>query len=178
MRKTETQFLPWSFATKNLDNINIKPEDRVIIAELIKTAYINQGIEYDWIGTRKRSIVEANAVLTAVLLENFRISLMNVGKIFGKHHSTVLHYRSLYEEQLCMYNDLVELHAELSTMCFATKHSFSKEVAEAIGSNDTNTLKKVIRTLKSENAKLFRKLETIKKIVDVSEADFPESNNV
>mgnify|MGYP003648570905 CR=1 FL=1 len=156
----------WTEVFQNISSLNLNQENKDIIYNLVSEAYEIRDIGSHEINTRKRKVVETNAILVEVISNNFRnLTLKSIGSIFGKHHSSVIHYRKIYEDTLCFELENSKLYHKLHTKCYALMYSFSTETIQGLLSNDLGSLKQVIKDLSIENKSLKNKLESVKLMV-------------
>jgi len=155
----------WSQADKNMSKTKITFYDAEIVIEMFKLAYTERNIRAIDIASRKRHVVECNVVLATSILSNFRgISLKDVGSLFGKHHSTIIHYRDLYEESLSKVSECRLLYSTLSNFAYSQQHTFG---IESVGITETTNKDDLIVRLKEEVLTLKKKLRYIRKITKI-----------
>ena len=73
------------------------------------------------IGTRQRRIIETNALVSNLLRRNLNYTVQMVGKMFNKHHSTIIHYTKLHDEVLMANNKYIKLYNRLEEEVKLTK---------------------------------------------------------
>jgi len=107
---------PWFYCIKNLDKMQLKKKDKELLSIIIKKGYIYNNVSIEMLNTRRRPLVETNAVICKVIHQYFRLGYADIGSIFNKHHATIIHYINSYEDVLCLdkkikafYNYLVEI---------------------------------------------------------------------
>ena len=107
---SETLPSPWFPAMNALRRLDtIKDKDKKVILKIIRKAYQYKDIRISMLGTRKRPLVETNSIICKVIKQYYDLPLAVIGKIFNKHHATILHYIESYEEVLCIQNKHKEL---------------------------------------------------------------------
>jgi len=103
-------------ATHHIDDLNLTDIDVEIIKVLFRTAYKYRGIYSTSVGTRERNIVETNACIANVLKRNFPFSLNLIGKVIGKHHSSIIHYIKIHNDFLINDKKYLSLFQKLNTI--------------------------------------------------------------
>jgi len=160
--------MPWTRILQNLYSLKLNKEIEKVISSIIRTAYTESEIEEHQVGTRLRNVVETNAIISVVILNNFRsMSLSSVGKIFEKHHATIIHYRSLYEESLCMSRRSLELYNVLNQICFGAIYNYDEEIVKALSKPKVEELTRIVDRLCREKKALEDRLSSIKKMSNV-----------
>jgi hypothetical protein len=153
--------------SQNIASLNTSDRNKDLILEIVKTAFTYKGVEYKYIESRRREIVDAKIIVCKVLYEFFKLSFAGIGSVFNKNHATVIHYIKMYNNtlihnkedvvlfnRLCdnaitgIYGDKVDLELSLST-------------AELEKLNNTQ-LRRLIKEITIENNSLKSKLEKIK----------------
>jgi hypothetical protein len=165
VRPKQPSHSAWSQADKNISKTKITFYDAEIIIEMFKLAYTESNINASEIESRKRHVVECNAVLATSILSNFRgVSLKDVGFLFGKHHATIIHYRDLYEESLSKVSECRSLYSTLSNFAYSHQHTFG---VESVAITETTNKEDLIVRLKEEVSTLKKKLRYIRKITKI-----------
>ena len=107
---SETIPSPWfpaQCALRKTDTISDK--DKIVILRIIRKAYQYKDIKVNMLNTRRRPLVETNSIISKVIKQYYNLPLAVIGKLFNKHHATILHYIESYEEVLCVQNKHKEL---------------------------------------------------------------------
>tara|TARA_X000001382_G_C3174225_1_gene180557 strand:- start:1257 stop:1784 length:528 start_codon:yes stop_codon:yes gene_type:complete len=107
---SETIPSPWfpaQYALRKIDTISDK--DKIVILRIIRKAYQYKDIKINMLNTRRRPLVETNSIISKVIKQYYNLPLAVIGKLFNKHHATILHYIESYEEVLCVQNKHKEL---------------------------------------------------------------------
>ena len=153
--------------SQNIASLNTSDRNKNLILEIVKTAFTYKGVEYKYIESRRREIVDAKIIVCKVLYEFFKLSFAGIGSVFNKNHATVIHYIKMYNNtlihskedvvlfnRLCdnaitgIYGDKVDLEMSLST-------------AELEKLNNTQ-LRRLIKEVTIENNSLKSKLKKIR----------------
>lgn len=153
--------------SQNIASLNTSDRNKDLILEIVKTAFTYKGVEYKYIESRRREIVDAKIIVCKVLYEFFKLSFAGIGSVFNKNHATVIHYIKMYNNtlihskedvvlfnRLCdnaitgIYGDKVDLEMSLST-------------AELEKLNNTQ-LRRLIKEVTIENNSLKSKLKKIR----------------
>ena len=175
-RGTRGAKLAWSDVYERIDKSNIKESQKAIIKEIFKSGYLDGGIEYETTLTRRRKIIDINAIITTAIGDNLRgISVTTIGKIIGKHHATVLHYNSLYSNTLCFISKYRKIYDRFSMMCMNDGYDFDDEVLDTFNLNTTSSLKAALMECQKENSNLKRILKDVSKLVKVQETNISKS---
>lgn len=103
-------------ATHHIDDLNLTDTDIEIIKVIFRAAYKHRGIYSTSIGTRERNIVETNACIANVLKRNFPFSLSLIGKVVGKHHTSIIHYIKIHNDFLVNDKKYLSLFQMLNTI--------------------------------------------------------------
>tara|TARA_R110001606_G_scaffold3606_1_gene16116 strand:+ start:52 stop:573 length:522 start_codon:yes stop_codon:yes gene_type:complete len=167
LRESKLILQPWMVYSQNIASLNTSDRNKDLILEIVKTAFTYKGVEYKYIESRRREIVDAKIIVCKVLYEFFKLSFAGIGSVFNKNHATVIHYIKMYNNtlihnkedvvlfnRLCdnaitgIYGDKVDLELSLST-------------AELEKLNNTQ-LRRLIKEITIENNSLKSKLEKIK----------------
>jgi len=167
MREINTK-LPWTDITNRVDEVRLTSLNKDIIKKMIKFAYLQTGIEVKDLGTRKRKFVDTNTVLVVTILEGFRdMKLEALGRVFDKHHATIMHYKQSYYNAVCLDKEFSNLYKDLSALCFSEVYGYDEVVSKAMISNDTDDLVDDIRRLSKENVELRDIISRVNNICDV-----------
>tara|TARA_B100000767_G_scaffold255676_1_gene262038 strand:- start:1190 stop:1552 length:363 start_codon:yes stop_codon:yes gene_type:complete len=119
------------------------------------------------LGSRKRVYVETNAIIAAVVKEYFNVTVSQVGKMFNKHHATILHYINMYEETLCMNKSSRELYQSLTLYVRESIYGPGGEKDYNIGEKSNKQLKEINLQLKAQIKTLEKKITNITELLDV-----------
>jgi len=111
-------------------------------------------------------MVNTNIVIASVIHDYFKFTLNQIGKMFGKHHATIIHYVKVYEETLCMEKESVELYNKLAEYCRFELYGEKGEDYSISGQNYAE-LTETCRVLISRNKQLNQKIENIKEVLNV-----------
>ena len=159
---SETIPSPWFLAQSALRKIDtIRDRDKVVILRVIRKAYQYKDIKVNMLNTRRRPLVETNSIICKVIRQYYDVPLAVIGKIFNKHHATVLHYIESYEEVLCVQNKHKELFNYLVNVINENKYgedeplrvdSNSKTYFDLL--NDYNELVVKYKTVKEQVIKI------------------------
>jgi len=167
LRESKLILQPWMVYSQNIASLNTSDRNKNLILEIVKTAFTYKGVEYKYIESRRREIVDAKIIVCKVLYEFFKLSFAGIGSVFNKNHATVIHYIKMYNNtlihskedvvlfnRLCdnaitgIYGDKVDLEMSLST-------------AELEKLNNTQ-LRRLIKEVTIENNSLKSKLKKIR----------------
>jgi len=160
--------MPWTAITNRVNGVRVTDLNKRIIKKMIKVAYQQTGIEVKDLGTRKRRFVDTNTVLVVTILEGFRdVKLAALGKVFDKHHATIMHYKESYYNAVCLDKEFSRLYKDLSALCFSEVYGYDGVVSKALISNDTDDLVDDIRRLSKENVELRDIISRVSNICDV-----------
>tara|TARA_R100000541_G_scaffold57927_1_gene68469 strand:+ start:480 stop:842 length:363 start_codon:yes stop_codon:yes gene_type:complete len=118
------------------------------------------------LGSRKRIYVETNAIIASVVYEYFNVTVSQVGKMFNKHHATILHYINMYEETLCMNKSSKSLYKALTRYVRESIYGENGEKSYNIGELSNKKLKEVNLELKAEVNFLEKKLAKVKEFLN------------
>ena len=138
---------PWALYFTRLDKLYLKLTVRDIIQVIIKEAYIYNNISPDIIGTRKRKLVDTNAVIAKLLRQYFKLSYADIGHIFNKNHATVIHYISHYENCLCLETQWKSFHDHLTEVIHQAKYDSFDVDRYDVNSLNYQELKNAFNTL-------------------------------
>ena len=100
-------------ATKHFHKLPISQGEKDNVFNILNEVYQYNGITHDMIGTRQRKITECNALVSNLLRRNLDYTVQLIGKIFKKHHSTIIHYTKLHDEVLMSDNKYYKLYNKL-----------------------------------------------------------------
>ena len=158
---------PWALYFTRLDKLYLKLTVRDIIQVIIKEAYIYNNISPDIIGTRKRKLVDTNAVIAKLLRQYFKLSYADIGHIFNKNHATVIHYISHYENCLCLETQWKSFHDHLTEVIHQSKYDSFDVDRYYVNSLNYQELKNAFNTLIIQYRKTDEKLTEIKSILEI-----------
>tara|TARA_R100000544_G_scaffold12776_2_gene5745 strand:- start:1077 stop:1622 length:546 start_codon:yes stop_codon:yes gene_type:complete len=162
-------------ATKHLDSLNIKDDDLQIIKALFEFTYKEKDILHSIIGSRKRDLVEANAAISNIIRNHFNFPIVLIGKIIGKHYSTIIHYQKLNDGCLSHDKNYLKLIRKLNMMVDNYKRSYNevkfdynslteeRELLVEKLMRDISSLKVINSSLKNEVHNLKEKLSNEEK---------------
>jgi|21_taG_2_1085346.scaffolds.fasta_scaffold11514_3 hypothetical protein len=108
-------------ATDHFKDLPISEEERHSAYFLFNQAYNNNSITVDMLDTRQRRLIETNALISNLLRRNFNITVELLGKMFKKHHATILHYTKLHDQVLMADNKYFQLYRKLDEEVKLTK---------------------------------------------------------
>tara|TARA_R100000458_G_C8239061_1_gene218623 strand:+ start:328 stop:900 length:573 start_codon:yes stop_codon:yes gene_type:complete len=100
-------------ATKHFKDLPISQGEKDNVFNILNEAYQFNGITLDMVGTRQRKITECNALVSNLLRRNLDYTVQLIGKMFNKHHSTIIHYTKLHNEVLMADNKYHKLYNRL-----------------------------------------------------------------
>ncbi len=125
-------------------------------------AYKHNGVTYEMLNTRKRTIVDANIIACKIIHEFFKLSTESIASIFDKHHATVIHYVKLWNNTLTFDK---ECHQLYSLIC---DHTIRELYGDKLELNDIELdklnilqLRRLVQELRLENNTLKNKLHNI-----------------
>ena len=147
-------------------SLSITDKEKDLICNIFIKAYLHEDIKSDMLGSRKRIYVETNAIIASVVYEYFNVTVSQVGKMFNKHHATILHYINMYEETLCMNKSSKSLYKALTRYVRESIYGANGEKNYNIGELSNKKLKEVNLELKAEVNFLEKKLAKIKEFLD------------
>ena len=142
-------------------SLSITDKEKELISNIFIKAYLHEDIKYDMLGSRKRVYVETNAIIASVVSEYFNVTISQVGKMFNKHHATILHYINMYEETLCMNKKSRELYYSLTTHVKDVLYGPGGEKDYNIGELTNKKLKEINLQLTAEIKNLENKIITV-----------------
>jgi len=153
---------PWFPAQCALRKIDtIRDRDKVVILRIIRKAYQYKDIQVSMLNTRRRPLVETNSIISKVIKQYYNLPLAVIGKLFNKHHATILHYIESYEEVLCVQNKHKELFNYLVNVINANKYGDGDNERYDVNSktyfdllNDYNELVVKYKTVKEQVIKI------------------------
>ena len=148
-------------------SLSITDKEKDLISSIFIKAYLHEDIKYDMLGSRKRVYVETNAIIAAVVKEYFNVTVSQVGKMFNKHHATILHYINMYEETLCMNKSSRELYQSLTLYVRESIYGPGGEKDYNIGEKSNKQLKEINLQLKAQIKTLEKKITNITELLDV-----------
>jgi len=157
---------PWTPNSQRIHSLNISEANKTIVSNVFSRAFIHMNIDADLVNTRKRAMVNTNIVICSVIHDYFKFTLTQIGKMFGKHHATVLHYVKVYEETLCMEKDSVELYNKLAEYCRFELYG-EKGKDYSISGQNYAELTETCQELISRNKHLAQKIKSIKEVLNV-----------
>jgi hypothetical protein len=100
-------------ATRHFYKLPISQAEADDVFNILNEAYQTNGITHDMVGTRQRKITESNALVSNLLRRNLNYTVQLLGKIFNKHHATIIHYTKLHNEVLMADNKYQKLYNKL-----------------------------------------------------------------
>tara|TARA_R110000787_G_scaffold172894_3_gene285510 strand:- start:2212 stop:2781 length:570 start_codon:yes stop_codon:yes gene_type:complete len=166
-QKTSTKKLnPWTPNLQRIHSLNISEINKTILSNVFSRAFVHMSIDSDMIDSRKRTMVNTNIVIASVIHDYFRFTLSQIGKMFGKHHATIIHYVKVYEETLCMEKDSVELYNKLAEYCRFELYG-EKDKDYSISGKNYAELTETCQELISRNKHLTQKIQNIKEVLNV-----------
>jgi len=165
-KKSTIKLKPWTPNLQKIHSLNISELNKTILSNVFSRAYLHMSIDSDMIDSRKRAMVNTNIVIASVVHDYFKFTLSQIGKMFGKHHATIIHYVKVYEETLCMEKDSVELYNKLAEYCRFELYGEKGEDYSISGQNYAE-LTETCRVLISRNKQLNQKIENIKEVLNV-----------
>tara|TARA_Y100000401_G_scaffold1971_1_gene1435 strand:+ start:2461 stop:2976 length:516 start_codon:yes stop_codon:yes gene_type:complete len=167
MTKKRSVKEPWALYFRRLDKLYLKPHVHDTIQTLIKEAYIYNNITPEFLGTRKRKLVDTNSVIAKLIRQYFKLGYADLGILFGKNHATVIHYISHYEDCLCLEDDWKNFHDYLCEVIHSTKYdSFNIERYD-VDSLNYQELRNAFNSLVIQYRKTDEKLTEIKSILEI-----------
>ena len=157
----------WSFNNNKISQLNVSENNKEIISNLFEIAYTHSNITQEMLWTRRRTLVETNAVICTIINSFFKLSLTENAKLFNKHHATAIHYIGLYNDSLCMDKQMRELHEKLSNHIIKKLYGDSNEL-ETVNLETLNLmqLRELIAAVNSKNVFLNKKIKEIKNVLD------------
>jgi len=147
-------------------SLSITDKEKDLICNIFIKAYLHEDIKSDMLGSRKRIYVETNAIIASVVYEYFNVTVSQVGKMFNKHHATILHYINMYEETLCMNKSSKSLYKALTRYVRESIYGENGEKSYNIGELSNKKLKEVNLELKAEVNFLEKKLAKVKEFLN------------
>ena len=101
-------------ATKHFNDLPISKAEADNVFNILNEVYQYNGVTHDMVGTRQRRIIECNALVCNLLRLNLDYTVQTLGKIFNKHHATIIHYTKLHNEVLMANNKYLKLYNKLA----------------------------------------------------------------
>lgn len=165
VQKSVLKLKPWTNNTEKVCSLSITEKEKELICNIFIKAYLHVDISYDMLGSRKRVYVETNAIIATVVKEYFNVTLSQVGKMFNKHHATILHYITIYEDTLCMDKKNRELYQSLTLYVRESIYGKDEEKSFNIGEKSNKELKEINSQLKSQVKILTDKINIAKELL-------------
>jgi len=153
--------------SQNIASLNTSDRNKDLILEIVKTAFTYKGVEYKYIESRRREIVDAKIIVCKVLYEFFKLSFAGIGSVFNKNHATVIHYIKMYNNTLIHNKEDVVLFNRLCdnaiTGIYGDKVDLELSLSTAeLEKLNNKQLRRLIKEITIENNSLKSKLEKIK----------------
>tara|TARA_R100000935_G_scaffold36549_1_gene57558 strand:- start:576 stop:1070 length:495 start_codon:yes stop_codon:yes gene_type:complete len=149
-------------ATKHLHDLRLSSNDVEIIKVLFRIAYKENDIHLYSVGTRERKIVEANMCIVNAIRRNFSFPLTLIGKVMGRHHSSMVYYLKVHDSFLKDDDKYLILFQKLNT-AIKDYLRYQDEIMALYKS--ANTIKdEIIVKLRCEVENLTFELESLKVI--------------
>lgn len=153
--------------SQNIASLNTSDRNKKIILEIVKIAFTYKGVEYKYVESRRREVVDAKIIVCKVLYEFFKISLSGIGSLFDKNHATVIHYIKMYNNTLIHNKEDVILFNRLCdnaiTGIYGDKINLEIDLSTAeLEQLNNKQLRRLVKELTIENNSLKSKLEKIK----------------
>jgi len=153
--------------SQNIASLNTSDRNKTLILEIVKTAFTYKGVEYKYIESRRREIVDAKIIVCKVLYEFFKLSFAGIGSVFNKNHATVIHYIKMYNNTLIHNKEDVVLFNRLCdnaiTGIYGDKVDLEISLSTAeLEQLNNKQLRRLVKELTIENNSLKSKLEKIK----------------
>jgi len=153
--------------SQNIASLNTSDRNKDLILEIVKTAFTYKGVEYKYIESRRREIVDAKIIVCKVLYEFFKLSFAGIGSVFNKNHATVIHYIKMYNNTLIHNKEDVVLFNRLCdnaiTGIYGDKVDLELSLSTAeLEKLNNQQLRRLIKEITIENNSLKSKLEKIK----------------
>lgn len=153
--------------SQNIASLNTSDRNKDLILEIVKTAFTYKGVEYKYIESRRREIVDAKIIVCKVLYEFFKLSFAGIGSVFNKNHATVIHYIKMYNNTLIHNKEDVVLFNRLCdnaiTGIYGDKVDLEMSLSTAeLEKLNNQQLRRLIKEITIENNSLKSKLKKIR----------------
>lgn len=137
----------------------MKPEDLFDSLNEFVTDNYNVDIKSK---SRKREVVQLRCAVSMLILNNTRCTLFKIGELIGKHHSTLVHYRSMID----VYDRF--------DLTFREQHQNLKDYANSILEVDCDDL---VSSANMVISYMQRRIDSINKTVSKIQLDRDERKN-
>lgn len=167
--------------TSRVDRIEMSNKDREVVLDIIKSLYEFRGISTNILGTRNRYLVDTNVAIASCIRNNLSLPFQLIGKIFDKHHASIVHYCKNhdnlytydrnYKEMYDIAYSVVESHGIKDNIVDSILNAESEETKRRrkykieLLSRENRALK---HSLTVANSKIDKLNETIKKLSKIS----------
>ncbi len=137
----------------------MKPEDLFDSLNEFVTDNYNVDIKSK---SRKREVVQLRCAVSMLILNNTRCTLFKIGELIGKHHSTLVHYRSMID----VYDRF--------DLTFREQHQNLKDYANSILEVDCDDL---VSSANMVISYMQRRIDSLNKTVSKIQLDRDERKN-
>jgi hypothetical protein len=167
LRESKLILQPWMVYSQNIASLNTSDRNKKIILDIVRTAFTYKGVEYKYVESRRRDVVDAKMIICKVLYEFFKLSFAGIGSVFDKNHATVIHYIKMYNNTLIHNKEDVVLFNRLCDNAITGMYGDKIDLEIALSTAEleklnVKQLRRLIKELTIENNSLKSKLEKIK----------------
>lgn len=154
--------------TSRVERIDMSKKDREVVLDIIKALYEFREISINIVDTRNRYLVDTNVAIASCIRNNLSLPFQLIGKIFNKHHASIVHYCGNHDN-LYTYD---RNYKEMYDMAYGIveSHGIKDNIVDSILSTEGEEIKNRrthrIKLLERENRALKHSLTVANSKID------------